>query len=137
MVEVGDLSSVLDTCLPSSLLQPGHTLTIARSGTYTLTFTSLMKAVSGAPLSVSVWRARENTSRLLLGSTGLQLNTSSDITQEVGLSSSLVVQTSLLAGDRLELSLDTANPSTTFLRSSDWKLVRLEGHLSQPGKPAN
>ena len=96
-----------------------------------MTFTALMKANTNSPIMIELTRLRGGVNKSL-GVSGIMI----DAVQgepELGLSTSLDMLEDLMEGDLIQIK-QTAAGDGSFLRSSDWRLLRLEGHKTQyPG----
>ena len=91
-----------------------------------MTFTVLMKATSTSPVMIEIMRLRDGVLDSL-GLTGVRIETLRGQPQ-LGLSSSLDMLEDLRQGDLLQITQTEAGPES-LLRSSSWRLLRLEGHL--------
>ena len=131
---MSEMNSVFDTCEESELMKMVENgAKIMKSGKYQLSFTSLMKSTSDVPIKVEIRRIRDTKENKMIGMTAVNLAAEQG-QPEIGLSSSLLMMEDLQENDILEIIQSSSNGSS-FLRSSDWNLLRLEGHLaSQTGK---
>ena len=132
--DMSEMNSVLDTCEESDLMEMVENgAKIMKSGKYQLSFTSLMKSTGFVPITVEIRRIRSSEDKKMIGTNTVNLS-SKQGQPEVGLSSSIFMMEELQRDDILEITQSSSNGSS-FLRSSDWNLLRLEGHLaSKTGK---
>ena len=96
------------------------------SGKYRLTFTGLMKSTSNSPINIEIRRIRDEDVKVI-GRTGATIQADQG-TPQLGISSTVDMLENLMKDDFIDIKqLDSGNSS--YLRSSDWNLVRLEGHV--------
>ena len=136
--DMNALNEVFDTCEETDLLemlQDGAK--ILKSGKYQLSFTALMKSTGSNPLTVELTRVRPADGRAkekLIGRRSVDFRSRQGY-PEVGLSASIFMMEELEENDMIKIVQTTSNGSS-FLRSSDWNLLRLEGHLAgRTGNP--
>ena len=126
---MSDMNSVFDTCEKTELMEMVENgAKIKRSGKFRLSFTALMKSTGFVPITVQIRRIRATGENKLLGTNTVNLS-SKQGQPEAGLSSSIFMMEELEKDDILEITQSSSNGSS-FLRSSDWNLLRLEGHLA-------
>ena len=132
--DMSEMNAVFDTCEETDLMEMMENgAKIKKSGKYQLSFTALMKSTGYVPITVNIRRLRSSEEQKLIGTNMVNLS-SKQGKPEVGLSSSVFMMEELEEDDILEITQSTSNGSS-FLRSSDWNLLRLEGHLAgQTGK---
>ena len=87
--------------------------------------TALMKATSNSPIMTEITRLRGGVSESL-GVSGIMIDAAQG-EPELGLSTSLDMLEDLVEGDLIQIKQTEAGDGS-FLRSSDWRLLRLEGH---------
>ena len=132
--DMSEMNAVFDTCEETDLMEMMENgAKIKKSGKYQLSFTALMKSTGYVPITVNIRRLRSSEEQKLIGTNMVNLS-SKQGKPEVGLSSSVFMMEELEEDDILEITQSTSNGSS-FLRSSDWNLLRLEGHRAgQTGK---
>ena len=99
---------------------------IFSSGRFRITFTGLLKTSTNNSILVEIHQTRNNDSKLL-GSSELKFSALQG-EPEIGLSTSIDIIEFIETGDFIEVSQKVSD-SDSFLRSSEWKLLRVEGHL--------
>ena len=122
-------SQLFDFCEDSDLIQNYEKgIKIMVSGKYRLTFTGLMKSTSKSPINIEIRRVRDEDVKVI-GRTGAKIQADQG-TPQLGISSTVDMLENLMKDDLIDIrQLDSGNSS--YLRSSDWNLVRLEGHVME------
>ena len=92
-----------------------------------MSLTSLIKIVKNSPLVLEIVKHSSNGKAEVIGSTGVEMD-SEGVTVGLGISSSLILLEDFNQGDVVTIrQIPQVTPS--HVRSSKWKLFRMEGHL--------
>ena len=127
-----DDGHMFDICEETTLIKvAGNGVKVMTKGKYRLTFTALMKSTSKSPINVEIQRVR-NGSIKIIGLTGVNMQAKQG-NPHLGISTTIDMIEDLQKDDLIEIKqTDTGNSS--YLRSSEWNLLRLEGHMiNSPG----
>ena len=120
-------TKMFDTCQRSYLIENlPNGLKILKTGKYRFTFTVLMKSTSQSSINLEILRKRCNTVKVI-GFTGASIGAEQGEPQ-LGISTSVDMLEMLMENDIIEIK-QSSSGNSSYLRSSDWNLVRLEGHL--------
>ena len=125
---MSDTADIFDVCNDQDLIEMTRDgILVKTGGRYRMTFTALMKATSTSPMMVEITRVRDGLTKTL-GLTGLRIDTLQGQPQ-LGLSSSLDMLEELEENDLIEIK-QIESGEESFLRSSAWRLLRLDGHIT-------
>ena len=124
--DMTNAANIFDVCNDQRLMkQTENGMLVLTAGRYRMTLTALMKATSNSPIMIEIARLRGGLTESL-GVSGIMIEAAQG-EPELGLSTSLDMLEDLLEGDLIQIKQTEAGGGS-FLRSSDWRLLRLEGH---------
>ena len=120
-------TKMFDTCQRSYLIENlPNGIRILKTAKYRFTFTGLMKSTSQSSINVEIVRRRCNNEKVI-GFTGASIEAEQGEPQ-LGISTSVDMLEMLMENDIIEIK-QSSSGNNSYLRSSDWNLIRLEGHL--------
>ena len=97
-----------------------------QNGVYRITFTGLLKSASNSSIEVLIQRVR-GLEKKIIGQSKITMEMFQG-EPDLGLSTSIFMVEKLEMGDIIGIE-QVVLGNNSFLRSSEWKLLRLEGHL--------